>query len=260
MKKNTKEELQHIKNLLITVNDEHVRQTIKEKKWLELWAHLEPSVAKVVNKTISKYYKHDRPSSDLVQDSIFESLLWLITNAKSWHPNKGAAPATWAYRKIAQITMNIVGVEHLTLDVDETTEEGALKKQDLEMRLLEESAWGRKSSSAFLSESDFEHPFDMLATLDNPVVSLLLEALQYLLGMGLIKDDDATICAERVMGTEYSIIADLVGKTEAATRKISERVNAELKKLNLEMPRYADLIKIPMIANVVNGKASKKRM
>ena len=76
--------------------------------------------------------------------------------------------------------------------------------------------------------------------------------------MGLIKDDDATICAERITGTEYSIIADLVGKTEAATRKISERVNAELKKLNLEMPRYADLIKIPMIAAVVNGQASKK--
>ena len=257
MKKNTKEELQHIKNLLITVNDEHVRQTIKEKAWLELWAHLEPSVAKVVNKTISKYYKHDRPSSDLVQDSIFESVLWLITNAKSWHPNKGAAPATWAYRKLAQITMNIVGVEHLTLDVDETTEEGALKKQDLEMRLLEESAWGRAFGLP-CEEAEVQHPFDMLANLDDQVVSLLLEALQYLLGQGLINDDGAIICTERITGTEYSIIAEYLGKTEAATRKISERVNAELKKLNLEMPRYADLIKIPMIANVVNGKASKK--
>ena len=260
MKKNTKEELQHIKDLLITVNDEHVKQTIAEKAWLELWALLEPSVAKVVNKTISKYYKHDRPSSDLVQDSIFESVLWLITNAKSWHPNKGAAPATWAYRKLAQITMNILGVKHLTLDVDETTEEGALKKQDLEMRLLEESVAGRTSGTTNLSESEVEHPFDTLANLDNPVVSLLLEALQYLLGMGLIKDDDATICAERVMGTEYSIIAAYHAKNENATRQSHKRCNQALKTLNLEMPRYADLIKLPMIANVVNGKASKKRI
>jgi len=260
MKKNTKEELQHIKDLLITVNDEHVKQTIAEKAWLELWALLEPSVAKVVNKTISKYYKHDRPSSDLVQDSIFESVLWLITNAKSWHPNKGAAPATWAYRKIAQITMNIVGVEHLTLDVDETTEEGALKKQDLEMRLLEESVAGRTSGTTNAGNVEVMHPFDMLANLDNPVVSLLLEALQYLLGMGLIKDDDATICAERVMGTEYSIIAAYHAKNENATRQSHKRCNQALKTLNLEMPRYADLIKLPMIANVVNGKASKKRI
>ena len=198
MKKNTKEELQHIKDLLITVNDEHVKQTIDEKAWLELWALLEPSVAKVVNKTISKYYKHDRPSSDLVQDSIFESMLWIVKNAKSWDPKKGAAVATYAYNKIAELTMKVIGVENLTFDIDESKGDGAIKKRELEMQLLEESAWGRKSSSAFLSESEVEHPFDTLANLDNPVVSLLLEALQYLLGMGLIKDDDATICAERL--------------------------------------------------------------
>ena len=260
MKKNTKEELQHIKDLLITVNDEHVKQTIAEKAWLELWAHLEPSVAKVVNKTISKYYKHDRPGSDLVQDAILESMLWIVKNSKSWDPSKGAAPATYAYNKIAELTMKVVGVENLVLDIDETTEEGIIKKLKLEMQLVEETAWGRKSSSAFLSESEVEHPFDTLANLDNPVVSLLLEALQYLLGMGLIKDDDATICAERVMGTEYSIIAAYHAKNENATRQSHKRCNQALKTLNLEMPRYADLIKLPMIANVVNGKASKKRI
>ena len=260
MKKNTKEELQHIKNLLLTVNDEHVGQTIKEKAWLELWAHLEPSVAKVVNKTISKYYKHDRPSSDLIQDAILNSMLWIVKNSKSWDPKKNSAPATYAYNKVAELTMKVVGVENLTLDINENTEEGSLKKQDLEMRLLEESVVGRTSGPTNAGNVEVEHPFDMLANLDNPLVSLLLEALQTLLEKSKITDDGATICAERVTGTEYSIIADLVGKTEAATRKISERVNAELKKLNLEMPRYADLIQIPMIANVVNGKASKKKM
>ena len=257
MKKNTKEELQHIKNLLLTVNDEHVGQTIKEKAWLELWAHLEPSVAKVVNKTISKYYKHDRPSSDLIQDAILNSMLWIVKNSKSWDPSKGAAPATWAFLKISQLTMKVCGVENLTFDIVDTTEEGALKKQDLEMRLLEESAWGRAFGLP-CEEAEVQHPFDMLANLDDQVVSLLLEALQYLLVQGLITDDGAIICTERITGTEYSIIAEYLDKTEAATRKISERVNAELKKLNIEMPRYTDLIKIPMIANVVNGKASKK--
>lgn len=256
--KNTKEKLQHLKELMTIVNDENIKQTLKDKAWLELWANLEPSVGKVVNKTISKYYKKDRPSSDLVQDAIFESVVWVISNSKAWDPSK-SAPATYAYNKIAELTMKVVGVENLTLDVDETTEEGALKKQDLEMRLIEKSAWGRTSGTTNAGDGVVEHPFDMLANLDNPVVSLLLEALQYLLSKGRINDDGAIICTERITGTEYSIIAEYLGKTEAATRKISERVNAELKKLNLEMPRYADLIKIPMIAAVVNGNAKKSQ-
>ena len=255
--KNTKEHLLKLKHLLTIVNDSSVKQNTKDRAWLEIWAHLEPSVAKVVNKTISKYYKHDRPSSDLVQDSILNSMLWIVKNSKSWDPSKGAAPATWAFLKISQLTMKVCGVENLTFDIVDTTEEGALKKQDLEMRLLEESAWGRAFGLP-CEEAEVQHPFDMLANLDDQVVSLLLEALQYLLGQGLINDDGAIICTERITGTEYSIIAEYLGKTEAATRKISERVNAELKKLNIEMPRYTDLIKIPMIANVVNGKASKK--
>jgi hypothetical protein len=256
--KNTQEKLRHLKDLLTIVNDQNIKQAVKDKAWLELWSALETSCGKIVNQTISKHFKHGRPSSDLVQDAILESVSWVIANSKSWDPKKGASPATWAFRKIAQITMNVVGVENVTIDIDESKEDGAIKKQELEMQLLEDSSWGRKSSSAFLSESEVEHPFDMLANLDNPVVSLLLEALQYLLGMGLIKDDDVTICAERVMGTEYSIIAAYHAKSENATRQSHKRCNQALKALNLEMPRYADLIKLPMIANVVNGKASKK--
>ena len=255
--KNTKEKLQHLKELMTIVNDENIKQTLKDKAWLELWANLEPSVGKVVNKTISKYYKKDRPSNDVVNDAIFDSILFIVKDLKSWDPSK-SAPATYAYNKIAELTMKVVGVENLTLDIDETTEEGALKKQDLEMRLLEKSAWGRTSGTTNAGDVVVEHPFDMLANLDNPLVSLLLEALNYLIDQNFINSDGATICAERVTGTEYSIIAEYLGKTEAATRKISERVNAELKKLNLEMPRYVDLIKIPMIAAVVEGKASKK--
>ena len=256
--KNTKEKLQHLKELMTIVNDENIKQTLKDKAWLELWASLELSVEKIVNKTISVYFKKNRPSNDVVVDAILESMLWIVKNSISWDPKRGAAPATWAYKKIAQITMSVVGVENLTLDVDETTEEGALKKQDLEMRLLEKSAWGRTSGTTNAGDVVVEHPFDMLANLDNPLVSLLLEALTYLIDQNFINSDGATVCAERVTGTEYSIIAEYLGKTEVATRKISERVNAELKKLNLEMPRYADLIKIPMIAAVVEGKASKK--
>ena len=74
----------------------------------------------------------------------------------------------------------------------------------------------------------------------------------------MITDDAATICAERITGTEYSIIAECFGKTEEATRKIAERTNRQLKVLNLEMPRYADLIKLPMIAAVVNGRVKNK--
>lgn len=257
---NKQEKLQHLKELLVIVNDEHVKTAVKDRAFLELWKELETPCSKIVQKTLSNYYHHDRPSSDLVNDAVFESVLWLITNAKSWDPKRGGSPTTWAYKKIAQITMAVCGLHHLSIDIDETTEEGALKKQDLEMQLLEESVAGRTSGTTYAGDAVVEHPFDMLANLGNPLVSLLLEALQYLLGQGLITDDGATICAERITGTEYSIIADLVGKTEAATRKISERVNAELKKLNLEMPRYADLIKMPMIANVVKGKASKERM
>ena len=252
------EELQHLKDLMTIVNDPYVKKPVKDKAWLELWNDLETPVAKIVQKTLSNYYHQGRPSSDLVSDAVLESMMWIITHSKSWDPNRGAAPATWAFRKIAQITMNVVGVENLTLDINESKEDGAIKKQELEMQLLEDSSWGRKSSSAFLSESEVEHPFDMLANLDNPVVSLLLEALQILLGMGLIKDDDVTICAERVMGTEYSIIAAYHAKSENATRQSHKRCNQALKTLNLEMPRYADLIKLPMIANVVNGKAPKK--
>ena len=256
--KNTNEKLQHLKELMTIVNDENIKQTLKDKAWLELWANLEPSVGKVVNKTISKYYKKDRPSNDVVHDAIFDSILFIVKNSKSFDPKRGAAPSTYAYLKIAELTMKVVGVENIVLDIDETTEEGALKKQDLEVQLLEESVAGRTAGASCAGDSEVEHPFDMLANLDDQVVSLLLEALQYLLGQGKITDDGATVCAERVTGTEYSIIAEYLGKTEAATRKISERVNAELKKLNLDLPRYADLIKIPMIAAVVNGTASKK--
>ena len=255
---NKQAKLQHLKDLLVIVNDEHVKKAVKDKAWLELWANLETSVAKIVNKTISKFYQHDRPSSDLVKDAVFESVLWLITNAKGWDPKKGAVPATWAYRKIAQITMSVVGVENLTLDVDESNEEGALEKQALELRLHEESVAGRTSGTSYAGDFEVEHPFDMLEKLGNQDVSLLLEALQYLLTKGLITDDASTICAERLMGTEYSVIADCFAKTEEATRKIAERTNRQLKNLCLELPRYADLIKLPMIANVVNGKASKK--
>ncbi len=255
--KNTKEQLIKLKHLMTIVNDENIKQTLKDSAFLELWQNLETPVAKCVQKTVAKCYLQNRPSSDLVQDAIFESVVWVISNSKAWDPSKNAGPATWAFKKIAQLTMKVCGGEKLTLDIDETTEEGALKKQDLEMRLLEESAWGRAFGLP-CEEAAVEHPFDMLANLDDQVVSLLLEALQYLLVQGLITDDGAIICTERITGTEYSIIAEYLGKSEAATRKISERVNAELKKLNLEMPRYADLIKIPMIANVVNGKASKK--
>ena len=255
---NKQQKLQHLKDLLVIVNDEHVKKAVKDKAFLELWNEFETPVAKIVSKTLSSYYHLDRPSSDLVSDAVLESVLWLMTHSSGWDPKKGASPATWAFRKIAQITMNVVGVENVTIDIDESREDGAIKKQELEMQLLEDSSWGRKSSSAFLSESEVEHPFDMLANLDNPVVSLLLEALQYLLGMGLIKDDDVTICAERVMGTEYSIIAAYHAKSENATRQSHKRCNQALKALNLEMPRYADLIKIPMIAAVVNGKPSKK--
>ena len=257
--KNTKEKLQHLKELMTIINDENVKQTLKDRAWLELWANLEPSVGKVVNKTISNFYKKDRPSNDVVQDAILESMLFIAKSSRSWDPKRGAAPATWAYKKIAQITMAVVGFEHVTLDINETTEEGASKKQDLEMQLLEESVAGRTSGTTYAGDVEVEHPFDMLANLGDQVVSLLLEALQYLVDQGLITDDGATICAERVTGTEYSIIAKYLGKTEVATRQIQKRVNLELKKLNLEMPRYADLIKIPMIAAVVNGQASKKR-
>lgn len=253
-----KQELQRLKHLMLIVNDEHVKKAVKDKAWLELWSALETSVAKIVNKTISQYYKHDRPSSDLVSDAVLESVLWLIANSGGWDPKKGASPATWAFRKIAQITMNVVGVENVTIDVDESTEEGMLKKQDLEMQLFEESVAGRSSGPTYVGDVEVEHPFDQLANLDNPVVSLLLAALQFLLAEGLITEDGALICAERITGTEYSIIAEYFGKTEVAIRKIAERTNRQLKKLNLEMPRYAGLIKLPMIANVVNGKASKK--
>jgi len=254
---NKQEKLQRLKELLIIVNDPHVKKTIKDKAWLELWAELETPVAKIVNQTISKFYHQDRPSSDLVNDAVLESVLWIITNSKSWDPKHGASPATWAYKKVAQITMAVVGVEHVTLSVDETTEDGSVKREELEMQLLESVA-GRTSGTTYAGDVEVEHPFDQLANLDNPVVSLLLDALQHLLAKGLITDDAATICAERITETEYSIIADYFGKTEVAIRKIAQRTNQQLKKLNLEMPRYADLIKLPIIAAVVNGKPLKK--
>ena len=254
---NKQAKLQHLKDLLVIANDAHVKKAVKENAWVELWKELETPVKKIVNQTISKFYHHNRPSSDLVSDAVFESILWLITNAKSWDPKRGALPSSWAYKKIAQITMSTVGLEHLSIDIDMTTEDGALKKQALEMR-LEESVAGRTSGTTYAGDVEVEHPFDQLANLDNPVVSLLLDALQFLLLEGKVTDDGATICAERITGTEYSILAELFGKTEEATRKLAERTNRQLKKLNLEMPRYADLIKIPMIAAVVNGKASKK--
>ena len=252
------EELQHLKDLMTIVNDPYVKKPVKDKAWLELWNDLETPVAKIVQKTLSNYYYQDRPSSDLVNDAVLESMMWIITHSKSWDPNRGAAPATWAFRKIAQITMSVVGIENVTLDVDESNEEGALEKQALELRLHEESVAGRTSGTSYAGDFEVEHPFDMLEKLGNQDVSLLLEALQYLLIQGLITDDAATICAERITGTEYSIIAECFGKTEEATRKIAERTNRQLKVLNLEMPRYADLIKLPMIAAVVNGRGKKK--
>ncbi len=258
--KKTEQELQRLKALMRLVNDDHVKQAVKDSAWLELWRCLESSCGKIVNKTISKYYHHDRPSNDLVRDATWEAIIFLVANSKSWDPKRGASPATWAFRKISQITMSIVGVENLTLDIDESKENGAAKKRELETLLLDGSAWGRASNTPYAGDVEVEHPFDQLANLDNPVVSLLLEALAYLVSEGLISDDAATICAERVTGTEYSIISDYFGKTEVAVRKISERTNQHLKKLNLEMPRYADLIKLPMIAAVVNGKASKKEI
>ena len=255
---NKQEKLQHLKSLMVLVNDPHVKKDVKDSAFLELWKRLELPVSKIVNQTISKFYHLDRPSSDLVSDAVFESILWIFTNARSWDANRGAGPATWAYKKIAQITMAVIGFEHVTLDIDETTEDGALKKQELEMQLLDESVAGRTLGMTYAGDVEVEHPFDQLANLDNPVVSLLLDALQYLLTRGLITDDASTICAERIIGTEYSIIADYFGKTEIAIRKIVQRTNQHLKLLNLEMPRYADLIKLPMISAVVNGKASKK--
>ena len=252
------EELQHLKDLMTIVNDPYVKKPVKDKAWLELWNDLETPVAKIVQKTLSNYYYQDRPSSDLVNDAVLESMMWIITHSKSWDPNRGAAPATWAFRKIAQITMSVVGIENVTLDVDESNEEGALEKQALELRLHEESVAGRTSGTSYAGDFEVEHPFDMLEKLGNQDVSLLLEALQYLLIQGLITDDAATICAERITGTEYSIIAECFGKTEEATRKIAERTNRQLKVLNLEMPRYADLTKLPMIAAVVNGRVKKK--
>ena len=252
------EELQHLKDLMTIVNDPYVKKPVKDKAWLELWNDLETPVAKIVQKTLSNYYYQDRPSSDLVNDAVLESMMWIITHSKSWDPNRGAAPATWAFRKIAQITMSVVGIANVTLDVDESNEEGALEKQALELRLHEESVAGRTSGTSYAGDFEVEHPFDMLEKLGNQDVSLLLEALQYLLIQGLITDDAATICAERITGTEYSIIAECFGKTEEATRKIAERTNRQLKVLNLEMPRYADLIKLPMIAAVVNGRVKKK--
>ena len=254
---NKQAKLQHLKDLLVIANDAHVKKAVKENAWDELWKELETPVKKIVNQTISKFYHHNRPSSDLINDAVLESILWIITHSKSYDPNRGASAATWAFRKIAQITMSIVGLEHLSIDIDMTTEDGALKKQALEMR-LEESVAGRTLGTTYAGDVEVEHPFDQLANLDNPVVSLLLDALQFLLLEGKVTDDGATICAERITGTEYSILAELFGKTEEATRKLAERTNRQLKKLNLEMPRYADLIKIPMIAAVVNGKASKK--
>ena len=252
------EELQHLKDLMTIVNDPYVKKPVKDKAWLELWNDLETPVAKIVQKTLSNYYHQGRPSSDLVSDAVLESMMWIITHSKSWDPNRGAAPATWAFRKIAQITMSVVGIENVTLDVDESNEEGALEKQALELRLHEESVTGRTSGTSYAGDFEVEHPFDMLEKLGNQDVSLLLEALQYLLIQGLITDDAATICAERITGTEYSIIAECFGKTEEATRKIAERTNRQLKVLNLEMPRYADLINLPMIAAVVNGRVKKK--
>ena len=255
---NEKEQkLQHLKWLLVTVNDKHVKKAVKDKAWLELWRSLEPSCEKIVQKTISEHYKYNRPSNDLVQDAIFESVLWLITHASNWDPKKGAAPATWAYFKISELTMKVVGYENVTLDVDVSTKEGARRKAELERELHDGSTGGR-AFGVPTEEAEAQHPFDILANLENQFVSLLLDALQYLLAQGLITDDGATICGERITGTEYSIIAEYFGKTEVATRKIAERTNFQLKKLNLELPRYADLIKIPMIANVVNGKASRK--
>lgn len=260
--KEKEQKLQHVKNLLNIVNDEKIKQTAKEKAWLELWAHLELSVAKIANKTISKYYQHNRPSGDLVRNAIDESKLWIIKNSKNWDPKRGTAPATWAFKKIAQLTMKIIGMDNETLEIDEDTEEGATKKKVLEKKLRETSPGGLRVGPDYIGESEDEHPFDILANLNDPCVSLLLEALQYLLGKGLINDDGATICAERVMGTAYSIIAKEFGKTEEAVRRTAYRVNQQLKKLNLEMPRYADLIKIRMIADVVNskdhGKGDKK--
>ena len=252
------EELQHLKDLMTIVNDPYVKKPVKDKAWLELWNDLETPVAKIVQKTLSNYYHQGRPSSDLVSDAVLESMMWIITHSKSWDPNRGAAPATWAFRKIAQITMSVVGIANVTLDVDESNEEGALEKQALELRLHEESVAGRTSGTSYAGDFEVEHPFDMLEKLGNQDVSLLLEALQYLLIQGLITDDGATICAERITGTEYSIIAECLGKTEEATRKIAERTNRQLKVLNLEMPRYADLTKLPMIAAVVNGRVKKK--
>ena len=256
---NKQAKLQHLKDLLVIANDAHVKKAVQESAWGELWKELETPVAKIVNHTISKFHHHERPSSDLINDAVFESIFWIITHSKSWSPNRGAAPATWAFRKVAQITISVIGLEHLSIDIDETTEDGVLKKQELEMQLLDESVAGRSSGTTYAGDVEVEHPFDQLASLDNPVVSLLLDALQSLLTRGLITDDAAAICAERVTGTEYSVIADCFGRTEEATRKIAERTNRQLKKLCLELPRYAGLIKLPMIAAVVEGKASKKR-
>ena len=159
------EELQHLKDLMTIVNDPYVKKPVKDKAWLELWNDLETPVAKIVQKTLSNYYYQDRPSSDLVNDAVLESMMWIITHSKSWDPNRGAAPATWAFRKIAQITMSVVGIENVTLDVDESNEEGALEKQALELRLHEESVAGRTSGTSYAGDFEVEHPFDMLEKL-----------------------------------------------------------------------------------------------
>lgn len=89
---NKQEKLQHLKGLLVIANDEHVKTSVKNSAVLEIWKELETPCSKIVQKTLSNYYHQDRPSSDVVRDAVFESLLWLITNTKSWDPKRGGSP------------------------------------------------------------------------------------------------------------------------------------------------------------------------
>ena len=149
---NKQAKLQHLKDLLVIVNDAHVKKAVKDRAFVELWKGLELPVSKIVNQTISKFYHLDRPSSDVVSDAVFESIMWVILNSKSYDPKKGAHVATYAYNKIAELTMKVVGYENVTLDIDETTEEGARHKAKLD-KIVAQNTTGIRAKAAAAEKS-----------------------------------------------------------------------------------------------------------
>ncbi|HSS12022.1 MAG TPA: sigma factor [Acidimicrobiales bacterium] len=194
-----------------------------------LYAEFGTAIAAVMRRELARLGRYGVEPDDL-DGLVIDACLELARLARAWDPERGAAPWTWAMRRLTRLASDFVGIHADPLDE----------------AIIRSMAWS--TDTAGTKDPPPHHVLERLAPWD-PACRLLLEALAE---VSTPRNRDILLEVRLQASLGDPAPAVTVGRSFGlrpdAVRQVVKRTRDAIGRLAAEDPKYAPLAAIPLVA------------